>query len=278
LFLSKIISSPFILYGISDFLFVILYYIIRFRRKVAYNNLLNSFPGKSDIEIKKFTRHFFRNFCDYLVESIGLISFNEKRVLKIIDIDKATISEIDRRYTEGKNLIMLTGHCFNWELMCIYPKFTKYKILAIFKPLSNAFWGDFMKSVREKFGAQAVDMQYTFRILKECERRNELAMTYVLADQRPFWNSSKVEIDFFNQKTMFYNGIEKIAKKLNSIVYFVKMDKLKRGKYKFSIRLITDKPSEEKDSEIIQKYAEILEENIKENIPNWLWGHKRWKK
>ena len=65
----KIILSPLwliallplrVLYMISDSFFVVVYYLVRYRRDVVYANLKNSFPEKSEEEIRKISKKFFR--------------------------------------------------------------------------------------------------------------------------------------------------------------------------------------------------------------------------
>ena len=41
-----------VLYGLADFLFIIIYYVARYRRKIVRKNLRNSFPEKGEKEIK----------------------------------------------------------------------------------------------------------------------------------------------------------------------------------------------------------------------------------
>src|SRR5690625_5544695 len=102
-----------ILYGFSDVLFFSVNYLIGYRRKVIYNNLKKSFPEKSEKEIKKIQKKFYKNFADYLVETLKSFSITQK--------------ELDKRHTysnfevfheiknENKDVIMMAGHVFNWE-------------------------------------------------------------------------------------------------------------------------------------------------------------------
>ena len=66
------------LYIISDIIFFVNYYIIGYRKKIVYENLKNSFPNKSEKEIKHIQMKFFRNFSDYIVETVKAMTISEE--------------------------------------------------------------------------------------------------------------------------------------------------------------------------------------------------------
>ena len=50
------LKLPFwILYGLADIAYVVIYYVVGYRKKVVKENLRNSFPEKTDKEIAKFS-------------------------------------------------------------------------------------------------------------------------------------------------------------------------------------------------------------------------------
>ena len=65
-----------ILYLFSDFLYLLIYHVAHYRRKVVMKNLTSSFPDKSEKEINEIAKQFYAWFCDYIVESIKLLSMS----------------------------------------------------------------------------------------------------------------------------------------------------------------------------------------------------------
>ena len=47
-----------------------MYYVVRYRRKLVEKNLRLSFPEKSEAERKQIARDFYHQFCDTIVETI----------------------------------------------------------------------------------------------------------------------------------------------------------------------------------------------------------------
>ena len=56
-----------VLYGIADFIFVLVYYVVRYRRKVVAKNMRDSFPDKNEKELRQIERQFYRNFADCIL-------------------------------------------------------------------------------------------------------------------------------------------------------------------------------------------------------------------
>lgn len=102
-----------ILYGISDVIFFLLYYVVRYRKKVALTNIINSFPGKSEKECKEICRKFFRNFADYFVETIKLAHITDEEMKKHMEF--VGLEEVDKCLDQGRSVAVYFSHCGNWE-------------------------------------------------------------------------------------------------------------------------------------------------------------------
>jgi KDO2-lipid IV(A) lauroyltransferase len=83
--------------------------------------------------------------------------------------------------------------------------------------------------------------------------------------------------NFLNQETAVYTGSEKLAKKIDAVVLFVKVRKIRRGQYSATFQMVTDTPGKTGPFEITEKYTRILEDLIREEPAYWLWSHNRWK-
>jgi len=213
-----------------------------------------------------------------MVETLKLITINEKSLLNIIHIDNSARTLIEDCYNNSRQMIILSGHCFNWEVVSVLPKITNYKVLITYKMLSNEYFDKLVKTMREKYGGIAVNFRHVYRVIKEYENNGELTLTWISTDQRPQVESNQVNVKFLNQDTLFYNGVDAIAKKTNSVVFFTELTKSSRKKYKLNLHLITDKPRECDNTYIIKRYAKYMEELLQKKPDNWLWSHRRWKK
>ena len=261
-----------VLYIISDFMFLFIFYIIKYRRKVVKQNLKNSFPGKTDKELNKIEREFYHHFSDLIFEIIKLTSISEGNLRERVIF---TNPELFGKYKEV-SIVLAVSHYGNWEWgISGISLNTEQKMMGVYKKLNNLFFNDFMNKNRAKFGADLVEINGTFRYL--IKNKNNPKIIGLLADQSPTKNDSNYWATFLNQETSVYLGPEKISKKFNYPVLFCSMKKVKRGYYEVLIEELCTNPEKTTEGEITSLYLQKAEEKIKENPEFWLWTHRRWK-
>lgn len=264
-----------VLYILADLHFILNYYVIGYRKKVVFNNLKNSFPEKSEEELKIIQKKFYRHFSDISIEIAALLHLKEKDMKRHCTFKNLDV--LDRLYQEGKSVTAIMGHYGNWEWQSEIGRLTKFRSLAIYKPLSNAHFDRYMVRLRQKFGLEAVSMSRIYRELSEAKRAGQQTLTFFIADQSPMRHNIKLWIDFLNQKTGVFLGADKISKKLNNAIVFFKMKKIKRGKYEVEIIPLFEDLKTVEENEITLRHTAILEEMIREQPEYWLWSHRRWK-
>jgi KDO2-lipid IV(A) lauroyltransferase len=262
-------------YLLSDLLFVLNYLFIGYRRKVIYLNLRNSFPEKSNKNIRTIARKFYRHLFDQMIESIALIHMSPKRILKHMRYKNPEV--IEDLYKKNKGVILVSGHYGNWEWIISLQMLVSHKTLAIYKQLNNKYFDRMYINIRSRYGMTPVPMNSILRELINREQKNELTLTYSLGDQRPLFRHIQYWTRFLNQDTPVYLGTEKIARKKNLAVVFFKMRKIRRGIYETEFIPLFENSRETKEHEITDKYLSILEKIIIERPELWLWTHKRWK-
>lgn len=264
------------LYLISDLLSWILKDIIKYRKDIIWKNLRNSFPEKTDDEIKEISSKFYKHLADIFIEAFKMLTLSRKGVLKRYHCKNPEI--INKCYEEGKSVILISGHYNNWEYMVLSldMQFKHYGI-GVGKPLSNKGFGKVLTQFRTRYGTEVIDannVREKFSIYKE---EKHLSAYMMLNDQSPGNSNKCYWMNFLNQETGVIYGPEYFSKKYDYPVFFYKVDKIKRGYYELEIVPISMNPEKEKQGEITETSARMLEELIKQNPENWLWSHKRWK-
>lgn len=264
-----------VLYLKSDFLYILVYHIFKYRRNVVRVNLKKSFPDKNFKDIIAIEKDFYHHFCDSFVEWIYPLHASANNIKKRMQIENPEV--LNDLYDKNKSVVVVLGHYANWEWLSVLPTLIKHKIWAIHKPLSNKFFDGFINHLRSKFGVHMVDMRNTFRTLHSEQLKSEKVLTYFLADQSPAKDRLKYYTNFLNQDTPVYLGAEQIAKKLNMAVVFFDIQKVKRGYYKIHCELLSENPSDTAEFEITESHTRELERIIRKEPYPWLWSHRRWK-
>ncbi|MGY4536500.1 KDO2-lipid IV(A) lauroyltransferase [Mucilaginibacter sp. UYNi724] len=274
-FLYLVSLLPFwFLYGIADVIFLILYYVIRYRRDVVKTNLANSFPERSEAERQKIERRYYRYMADLMVETIKMISVTEKSLRKRM---KPTNPELVQHYfSQGRSIIAAAGHYCNWEMAALaFGLLTKEKRIIVYKPLSNEVFDGLFNKVRARFGAILVAMKQTLRTMVSF--KNDLTFSVLVSDQTPVKHEINYFTTFLNQPTAVFLGIEKLSKMINAVVLFYRIDRVSRGYYTYTLVPLIEHPKETMGHEITEAHVQYLEKLIRETPQYWLWSHRRWK-
>jgi KDO2-lipid IV(A) lauroyltransferase len=262
-----------VLYIISDGIFLIVFYLIGYRRKVVMNNLENAFPEKSNAERVKIAKAFYHNLIDSFIETIKLVSasrqFLEKRVTANWEI-------LEPFYKTGKSCQLHLGHTFNWEWgHHVLSSHTKYQVVVVYMPVSNAVLEKLMYHLRTRHGnifIAANRMSKSMEALKDSQY-----LLGLVADQSPGNLPNAYWMNFFGRPTAFVSGPEKGARAANLPVFFTTIIKPKRGYYRSLLEVACEDPSTMKEGELTLRYARFMEKVIRANPEMWLWSHRRWK-
>src|SRR5690554_5694853 len=264
-----------VLYFISDIVYILLYYIVGYRKKVVRENLKNAFPELSDEERAVIEKKFYKHFADFLVESTKSLSISNKAIKERCALINP--EEVHKYFDQGKDVIVLCGHYNNWEYYAVgIAQQMKHKTIAAFRPLKNKFFNGKILKSRQRFGMNMLSMREIPRFFANKPNDSPI-LSVMVNDQSPgdpktaYWNT------FLNQDTGWMKGAEKLAKKYDQVILFGAIRKKKRGFYEVSFSPISEDITKEPDGFVLDKHAEYLEMVIREHPQYWLWSHRRWK-
>lgn len=263
-----------VLYRLSDVLYWLLAYLIRYRHAVITENLRQSFPDLNGRGIKRLTHGFYRNFCDLLIETIKLpgLSADELR-RRVVFTNPEMVQSI---LQTGKPVIALASHHSNWEWLP--PAAVCYGLPAdsVYKPLHSPFFEQLMLRIRSRFGPHPVPMG---RLPRELVlRRDQPRIIALVADQMPDRPESAYWTHFMHRNTPFYPGLERLARSQQLPVFYVEMVRIRRGYYTATFSPIGAPPyTNLATGELIERYRDALTQTLTKYPADWLWSHKRWK-
>ena len=262
------------LHAVSSLLYPIVYYIIRYRRKVVHENLTNAFPEKSEQEIVKIEKAFYRHFCDYVVETVKLMHISDEQMKRHLKFTNPEVIEQLRQ--DGRPIFLYLGHHCNWEYMIsitmwLHPSI---EVVQIYHPLSDKAMDRLMYRLRSRFNSVGVTQKQSLRyILKEVGEGKRILLG-LIADQRPNRHPEPEWMEFLHQDTPIITGGEAMGRKLNAHFVYGSMKCVGRGYYELTYHMI--EPMEGEEYGYSKQYMRMLEDDIKAQPHMWLWTHKRW--
>lgn len=265
-------------YVIEELIFFILRYVVHYRSGVIMTNLRNSFPERSEEELRGIMHRFYRYLSEQFINTISLAGISPEKLKQCI-----TFPDRDR-YVEavkGNDLILMAGHFGCWEYMMSVGLYDpNHKLASIYHPLENSALDDLFKRLRNVENTEPIPRDDSLRHFlknrggKGGERHLALGL---IADQNPYRHKDSHWFRFLNQDTIFAEGGEQLALKLHIPVWYIGMHYRRRGEYEMFVEPIYDGVEEVATLEITERYIRILEREICAAPHLWLWSHRRWK-
>lgn len=274
IFILPITLLPFkLLYLISDFLYFMLYKVLGYRTKVVRQNLKQSFPEKSEKELREIEKGFYRHLSDLICESFKVFNISKEELFKRCVYEDLHLTE---KYRD-RNLCIVGPHYNNFEYAATTASgYSGRTISALFSRLSNQFFNNRITQSRSQFGLQMIPKDEAKAFFN---KKHDKPIGLIFgADQSPTHSKNVIWIDFLNQETACFFGPEKYAKEHNMVVIFTRITKVKRGHYVLNFEVVTDDPNSLPHGEITERHNRILEREIRKDPQYWLWTHKRWKR
>ncbi len=265
-------------YIFSDIIYLIIYYVVRYRVKIVRKNLSTSFPEKSEKELRHIERRFYRWFSEYLVESVKLLTISKKNLRRRMQFKG--VEQVDEIVNEGRSCAVYLGHYGNWEWITSLPLWISPNAQCgqIYHPLEDKEFDKIFLKLRTRMGAICIPMELAARtIIKYKQEKKPLVIGYI-ADQVPFWKSIHHWLDFLNHDTPVLTGTERMVTMVDHAVFYLDVRRLKRGYYEAEFKLMTLEPKKLPEFELTDIYFRLLEETIRRDPPYWLWSHNRWKR
>lgn len=261
-------------YVFGSFIYFILCYATRYRRKVIMTNLRNSFPEKSEKELNRICKDSYKNLAEQIINTISQAGISDKALMRrtiFVNADEV------RKEVNGGHVICITAHYGSWEgASTVSLYMPKQRMVAVYHKLQNKLFDELMKRIRQHTNVDLVTMQRTMRHFVE-NRNKQPMLLGLISDQNPAYRPNLHWHKFLHQWSAFFDGAEVMALKYNIPVYYYSPRRVKAGVYEGRLIRIYDGKEEVAEHEIMERYVRALEKDIIANPPMWMWSHRRWK-
>ncbi|MES2578773.1 MULTISPECIES: lysophospholipid acyltransferase family protein [unclassified Flavobacterium] len=275
-FLWVISILPFrIFYWFSDFIYVIVYYIIGYRKKTVKENLALALPHLSDKERLVIEKKSYHHLCDMFLEMIKTMTISADEMNKRFVI--TNIELVKEFENKNKSTVLLASHYASWEWLLSFNAKTNFKGIGVYKKIANKYFDKLIRDIRSKYNAELVETKKAIPLMAENQKNGILSMYGLASDQSPKLNRAFHWDKFMGVEVPVHTGAEMLAKKYDLTVLFVKVKKVKRGFYEATFVPITDNPRSIPDFEITNTFLREVEKQILEAPEYYFWTHKRWK-
>jgi KDO2-lipid IV(A) lauroyltransferase len=274
LWIISILPFP-VFYIFSDFVYLIVYYIVRYRKKTVRYNLALAFPNLSEKERLIIEKKSYHHLCDMFLEMIKTMTISQEEMNKRFTITNlGLVKEFEKK---GKSTILLASHYASWEWLLSLNDKTTFKGIGVYKKIANKYFDKLIRDIRSKYNAELVETKRAIPLMAENQHNGILSMYGLASDQSPKLDRAFHWDRFMGVEVPVHTGAEMLAKRYDLNVLFVKVKKVKRGFYEATFVPISDNPKAIPDFEITNTFLREVEKQIYEAPEYYFWTHKRWK-
>lgn len=264
-----------ILHLVSDLLFLLVYYLIGYRKNLVLKNLQQSFPDKDEKELLHIRRKFYRHFTDLFIETIKSFTISEKELERRYKYtNKEIFKEIEAL---DKSVIMMGAHYANWEWIINIQSKTSLKCIGAYTRLSNPNYDKLIRKNRSRFGSEFVPTSKTIKKLIHNKNKSIRSLYGLLSDQSPQIHKTHYWAPFLGVTVPIHTGAEMLAKKHDFCVVYMSVCKTKRSTYEIAFEILEKNPREVANYEITDTFLKKVEEQIVEKPEFYFWTHNRFK-
>ena len=257
---------------ISSNIFILFGPIFR-SNKIVFSNLKIAFPDIDENQKKQILKKMWFNYGKIFAEYMFIKDFrhNEKYSAKISIENKDIIEKIIK---DNEQVIFISGHFNNFELMAMQIEKLGIKLTALYRPLNNPYLNPIMEKIRKKYICKKQvkkGISGTKDLLLDFKDGSSIAL---MIDQRV---SQGIRSNLFNKEALTTTIPAQFIKKFKIRIVPVHVERQRDNDFKIKFFEPVNFSNEESIETITFKLNKILEEMIIKNPEQWIWTHNRWK-
>ena len=271
--LISILPRP-LFYGFSDLVFVLVFHLARYRRKVVRDNLSLALPELTALERKRIEKDFYRHLCDLFLEMVKTMDLSRKEVQKRYHIKNI---ELLKDLEKERSILILCTHYANWEWNTSINNYVTSKGFAIYQKIGNVYFDRLIQKIRARWNTEPLEQKDTVKRIVQNERDGIRGIYGIVNDQSPMMSKAQYWTDFMGIEVPVFTGAESLVRKLDMAAVFLKVSKVKRGFYEAEFIPIAESGGDTKEHQITDRFLRLAEKQIRERPEHYLWTHRRWK-
>lgn len=264
-----------LLYLFSDFTYLILYYVIGYRKKTVRENIAMAFSHLSYKERLIIEKKSFHHLCDMFLEMAKTMTISEKEINKRFKYTNLDVYlDLEKK---GKSIALMCAHYASYEWVLSMNNHITFKGYGIYKKIANPYFDKLVKDIRAKFKAYLITTKETKPTIEQNAINKTLGVYGFASDQTPRRSDNLYWFTFMGIETPIHFGAEMLAKRYNMNVIYLKVTKVKRGYYEATFEVLSENVKSMPNYQISEMFMKRVEQQIYKAPEFYLWTHKRWK-
>ena len=241
-------------------------------KNIIHSNIKRGIPNISLENLDKIANLMWSNYGNVFAEFMFLKNFRYGKLSSKIQVDGQDI--LDEIKKSNKQVIFISGHFCNFELMAMYLEKTGINLATIYRPLNNFFLNGFMERIRTKYICKYQIKKGIGGLKKLINLKKKNFSTALMIDQRV---SEGILSNFFNQEALTTTIPAQLVKKFNIPIVPVYIERIGSLNFKITVNKPINFQNDCSIKNITDDLNKILERMILNKPEQWIWSHNRWK-
>ncbi len=240
--------------------------------KIIHSNIKKAISNIDTNYLKKITKLMWNNYGRTFAEYLFIKDFRFGSLKSNVEIEGQDV--LNQILKSNKQVIFISGHLGNFELMAMYLDSVGVNLCAIYRPLNNVFLNGIMEKIRKTYICKNQIKKGIGGLKQLMFLKRKNYSTALMIDQRV---SQGILSDFFGQKALTTTIPAQLVKKFKTPIVPIYIERVKNLKFKITINQPIVFAETETTQDITDKLNKILEKMILNKPEQWIWSHNRWK-
>jgi len=241
-------------------------------KELISSNIKKAMPNVDSKDLKKISKLMWNNYGRIFAEYVFIKSFRSGKLNTRISVQGQDI--LDKIKKNNQQVVFISGHFSNFELMAMHLEKTGIKLSAIYRPLNNIFLNIIMENIRKKYICKNQIKKGIGGIKKIIQLKKQNYSTALMIDQRV---SEGIKSNFFNSPALTTTIPAQLVKKFKIPVVPIFIERVNNLNFKITIRNPVNFTNTDSIQKITDDLNKILETMILHKPEQWIWSHNRWK-
>ncbi len=241
-------------------------------KKKLLSNIKKALPDLDEENIQLIIKKMWTNYGRILSEYMFIKDFRNSKLKKFFKIEGQEI--LDKLSSSKEQVIFVSGHFNNFELMAMQIEKSGINLAAIYRPLNNIFLNKIMEKIRKKHICKNQIKKGRSGTRELLEFFNKNYSIALMIDQRV---SEGIKSNFFGYLASTTTIPAQIVKKFKCKVVPIYIERVDEIHFKMTVNKPISYSDEMTIEEITENLNKLLEKMILANPSQWIWTHDRWK-
>jgi Kdo2-lipid IVA lauroyltransferase/acyltransferase len=258
---------------------LLLFSLWKSRREIAIRNLKDSLSHEAltvSDPAEKIIRKCFQNLGRSFAEVLKIYFGSGQKLIRSVEIEG--IEHFQAARAKGRGILLITGHCGNWELLAITASAKVIPITIVARKVNNPYLNGLVEKVRKRYGNRVIYKQGALKPIMQELKNN--GCVGILMDQAVIPEEGYI-INFLGRGAWTTKMPALIARKTGAAVLPAFMHRTETGHVIRVYPEVALSSNSDKDQALLedtQRFSSFIEAYIREHPSEWLWIHRRWKR